>query len=1122
MTFAILGPLEVRRDGEPVEIAGQRLRTLLGLLVLDAGSTVPVETLIAGVWEDRTPGAVGNALQALVSRLRAALGKNHPRGLVVAEPAGYRLDARPDQVDAHRFAVLARHGQAALTSGDAETAAGILREALALWRGPALPDLLGNPLVAADLARLDGLRLAATEDRMEADLLLGRHEDVLGDLSGLLAAHPLRERLHAQNLRALYGSGRRVEALAAYETARRTFLEELGVDPSPALADLHLTMLRGEPQARVRPAARRGNLRARLTSFVGRERDVAHTRDLLAQHRLVTLLGPGGAGKTRLAVEAADALAADLPDGVWLAELTAAADESAVIQTVVAAMELRDAPATPGIRGLGDDAGAAGGTSDLTDGPGSRDGATGPGDGSAGAREQLDRLVRMLAGKRLLIVLDNCEHVVGHAAALADRVLADCPGVRILATSREPLAITGEISWSLPPLDPPPAGGDPEQAAGYPAVRLFADRAAAVRPGYQVMDDAEAVARICRALDGLPLAIELAAARMRSMTAAQVAARLDDRFALLTAGSRTAQPRHQTLRAVVEWSWDLLDDRERTLARRLSVFAGGATLEAIEHICGGDTLDPLTRLVDKSLVVFDSARYRMLETIRVYAADQLRLSGEQHQVRRAHAHHFTDLAEQAEPGLRTAAQLDRLAELSAEHENLSAALRWAVDTARAEPPEAPPAQDGSGPVSQAGDAERASGGFVAQDGSRGTPPDAGTGELALRLVGALGWYWWLRGNRLEGALKATEALAAATGAPTGLRALGLAVHGVNAVGAALPWEETRAALDEARRLAGPEHPLVALAQPMFVLYGGDQQGDGRQVGEMLEHADPWVVASGHLIRGLLDYYAGQVDEGERDMLAALGRYREVGDRWGIGTALATLSDVHILRGEIGRGIDVMREALDVIEELGATEDVPYMLARLALGLNLLGDRAEAGRLLGDVAGIVVRAGDRVGQAGVLAAQGEFARQDGDLETARRFYERAMAIMDTAVAVPMPMVSAVNSSLGLLAVQEGLLDRARSLLSLAVKQADEAGDAQLTGSAVIACAGLALAAGRPEQAAELLGAAETIKGVAAVVDFDHVRVTDDARSALGAHDFHRHFAHGHALPRNDVIALALRV
>ncbi|WP_189237317.1 AfsR/SARP family transcriptional regulator [Planomonospora parontospora] len=1121
MNFAVLGPLEIHRRGEAVEITGRRLRALLCLLALDAGRTVPTDRLVAGVWGDRPPAAVTNALQALVSRLRAVLGD--PRGLVEATATGYRLAAGPEQVDAHRFARLAAKGRAALGAGSPAEAAATLRAALELWRGPALADLGGDEIAASALARLEALRLAALEDRIEADLLLGRETGLAAELPALIAAHPFRERLRGQFMRALYGSGRRVEALAAFEDARALFAEELGADPSPGLADLHLSMLRGEPvdgrertpvpeppSAPVpggtprpasapgpgrapRPASgavpapavdavagrgsapapgaagspRRGNLRARLTSFVGRDHDVARTAELLARYRLVTLLGPGGAGKSRLAVETAEAVAGGLPDGVWLAELAPVADPAEVPQTVFSALELRDGPLV-------------------------RPGALPP-----PARDPLSRLLSALAEKRLLIVLDNCEHLIEAAARLADRVLADCPDVRVLATSREPLGITGELTWPVPPLEiPPPAGGTdggPADAApDYPAVRLFAERAATVRPGYRPEAEIEAVVRICRELDGMPLAIELAAARLRSLSAGQIAHRLDDRFRLLTGGSRTALPRHQTLRAVVEWSWDLLDEPERTLLRRLSVFTGGIALEAAERICAGeglprgDVLDVLARLVDKSLVAVAGhdpvPRYRMLETIRAYAAERLAASGERERLRLAHAVHFTELAEAADPGLRDRRQAACLAEMAGEHDNLSAALRWAAEEGRV--------------------------------------------DLALRLVGALGWYWWLRGHRTEGAHRAREVLGKAGGADPGPLALARSAYGINAVGAGIALDAARAELAEAIRLAREEvpppwHPLVALAGPIVALFLGATPDDGH-LDEMSAHPDPWVRALLHLFLGAEQLAAGRLDACEAEMLACLDGFRRLGERWGTGNALAVLGELDFLRGEPERGLERLREAIAVLEEIAAVDELAYMRGRLAFALNLMGDRETARELLEESLRFALRNGDRVGGMSLLAARGDFAREAGDFAEARRYYADALRMVETEPSMPVQVRAMINVSLGLLAEQEGDLARARRLLEAALEQAAGSTDAGALGMALIGLSGLVLSEGDPAGAASLLGGAATVRGVEAVVDFDHVRITGRTRAALGEEGFSLHYGRGRALSREGVVSLAGRL
>src|SRR5690606_4494145 len=397
-------------------------------------------------------------------------------------------------------------------------------------------------------------------------------------------------------------------------------------------------------------------------------------------------------------------------------------------------------------------------------------------------------------------------------------------------------------------------------------------------------------------------------------------------------------------------------------------------------------------------------------------------------------------------------------------------------------------------------------------------------ETALRLVGALGWYWWLGGHRTEAAVRAREALAAGRDVDSPARALSLAVYVLNGVGTLLTWDEGEQALAEMRHPDddAPPHPIVALAGALTVLYGSGRPGDDARVRELCRHSDPWAAATGQLLLSLVHFSAGRIGEGEREALAALAGYRAAGDRWGTATALACLADVHFLRGEIEPALEIMHDALDLLDELGSVEDTAYTRARMALGLNLLGRREESERLLVELAGLVSGIGDEVGEAGLVAVLGDFRRHDGDLAAAREHYARAQTLMDSARGVPGQMVSAVNSSRGLLAVQEGDLPEARRLLALALKQATEGRDAQLIGVAVIACAAVALAAGRPQDAAALLGGAETIRGVAAVVDHDHVRITAEARAALGEREFDRHHGRGRRMSRDEVAGLALRV
>ncbi|MFD0330148.1 ATP-binding protein [Streptacidiphilus monticola] len=469
------------------------------------------------IWPDSAPANPANALQALSSRLRTVLGRES----VELTPAGYRLALSPDEIDVHFF-------RSAATSGDPASA-------LAAWHGDT-PDL---PAFPDEAARLLSLRRDAAEDLLEAQLASGEDpETLLPDLAARTAAEPLRDRPRALLIRALHRAGRTAEALAAFDEARTLLAEELGADPSPLLREAHQQALTTAPPAR----DVRNNLPASLTSFLGRERDLATLRATLDSSRLVTLTGPGGTGKTRLAVEAARGV----PGAVRLVELAPVSNPAEVPSTVLAALHLRESVVPTTAR-------------------------------AHHVAETTDRIIDALGTRDLLLLLDNCEHVIGAAADLAGRLLASCPGLRILATSREPLAITGEQLYPVDPLGLPSDERrlTPEQALAYPAIRLFADRAAAVRPGWTPgEEDLPAVLTICRALDGQPLAIELAAARTRTLEPAAIAERLAQRFSLLTGGSRTALPRHRTLRAVIDWSWELLDVDERALLARLSVFSG--------------------------------------------------------------------------------------------------------------------------------------------------------------------------------------------------------------------------------------------------------------------------------------------------------------------------------------------------------------------------------------------------------------------------------------------------------------------------------------------------------------------------------------------------------------------
>jgi predicted ATPase/DNA-binding SARP family transcriptional activator len=1083
LRIGILGPLDMRVGfGEPVQVVGPRLRALLIRLAMEPHRVVLAGQLIDAVWDSEPPAAATGALQSLVSRLRRLLPD-----VVESHAAGYRLAIEPEAVDSVRFERLALAGRDELRR-DPRRARELLGEALALWRGPALADVATARFAGAAIARLEELRLGAVEDRIEAELATGEADRLVAGLDELVTAHPLRERLSGQFVRALAGGGRQAEALAAYERLRSRLADELGIDPSEELQAIHLGVLRGEtgrplagteppaeasrPPRRPAPVASseaaeapRTNLRAQITSFVGRDDDIARITEVLGGSRLLTLTGPGGSGKTRLATEAAATMLDRMPDGAWLAELGHVVDPVDLPQAVLSLF---------GARELGLLARQGRGPSPVP---------------------PQERIVQAINDKRLLLVMDNCEHLVAAAAALIDSLLARCPGLRVLATSREPLGITGEVLHPVGPLAMPAHDATPAEALRFPAVRLFADRGAAARPGFGVEEATLGpVLQICRSLDGIPLAIELAAARLRALSPDQIAARLDDRFRLLAGGSRAVMPRHQTLRAVVDWSWDLLGEPERVLARRLAVFTGGATLEAAERVCaapdlgglGGDeVLYLLAALVEKSLVLAGDeggeVRYWMLETMRAYGEERLLEAGEDQALRRAHAAYFLQLAEQAEPHLRRAEQLEWIRRLTVERENLHGALRWAID---------------------------------AQDA-----------ETAMRLVGALGWYWFLQSARTEGAQWARQALALPGPVSASARAQAHASAALTVMSSGQDAARSlrdvdralmvlaEAPLDDPSRL----HPGAAMLPVIAAILRNDEVTAMECLGRMRDHPDPWVRAIEPGVAAQLLINQGEARQAAAAFEVALERFRALGERWGIGQTLFARVELSAFGADRDAVIAALEEAKDILAGLGDREGVGHIMVQLANARALAGDIEGARRDLETSERIAQAVGAREERLSSCLLRAQIERWEGNPEAARRLLETGIRESLVGSHPFGQLHSVMLTARGHLELAQGDARAAREWFERSLDVAIRSKDRPVIARAVELLAAIALAEGEAARAATLLGEATKLRGLPDEADPDVARVRAATRSALGDEGFATAYRRGTARPRDEVEA-----
>ncbi|MBU3065858.1 winged helix-turn-helix domain-containing protein [Nocardia sp. NEAU-G5] len=913
MQVRLLGPVTVSiGDSGAIAIGGPRVRTLLALLALRGGEIVSTERLIDGVWGERPPADAENALHTLVKRLRAAFGAQW----VIRRAPGYGLAIDPDALDVHRFACLHAEGTRLLAAGNSAAAADALDRALACWQGRIpLEDLGESVEISTTATVLADKRLTAIEAQADAYLALGRGSEVLRTLAAEADALPLRETLAARLITVLEAAGRESEARQVFRRIEAGLRGELGVEPSAVLrqAVASLDAVPARPDA---TTAGSPTLPRRLTSFVGRTADVDEVAAMLRRGRLVTLVGTGGVGKTRLATEFVRSHGRDWPDGYLFIEAAAVSPER------------------------GKTSGTALGAAMLA--------AAGLVDRDTPTEDWMQTLVRTLWARRTLLILDNCEHVQRSAAEATTQLLRQLPQLSILATSRAPLSVAGEERYAVLPLALPAPTGTAEHTIDSPAMRLFIDRATAVRPDFAVTEaNWPHVRAIVRGLDGLPLAIELAAARLQGFPLAEVAARLDDRFRLLTNGTRLATPRHRSLQAAVAWSWDLLGDVEAALARRMAVFAGGTTPEHLMRVCGDGFSVPRSEIAEtarslaaKSLIEFDGERYRMVETIRAYAAEEAQRAGESEQAARAHADCYIEFAEAGTTGLRDTAHREWLRRFAAEHGNCRTSLQWAVESA---------------------------------DYTR-----------SVRLFGNLFWYWQSSGQ--WGEIHTWQPLVlevVGDRVPRGCAGAYLTCR----YGHYVPEYAATFSASNIPRDIGEFEPAVrsAMAEadaghPIFLLIFAlqeHQRGSPQLLDDCTAAADGWLRGHALYHRAFEKLSLDTFPQALTDLEAAVTCLRESADPGAQARSLVLLAYVHNRLHGIGSAGPLLARAADLFDPDVSTSDRVRMLCWVAIQHLLGGDIAGA-------ASYLTRADEHDPQRVIQlcgVAQGYLAARQGRLEDA---------------------------------------------------------------------------------------------------------------------------------------------
>jgi len=919
--YRLLGPVEVLVDGRPVNLGGRKQRSVLATLALRVNEVVSSERLMNAVWGDEGADRATNTLQVYIYNLRRLLEPGAGKGVITSRPPGYVLNADVADVDAARFERLV--GAARARTGDPEGASDSYREADACWQGAALADLAAEPFAAAEITRLESLRVDALEERIELDLGLGRHRQLVGELEALIALHPFRERLYAQLMVALYRSGRQADALAAFAEARRVLIEELGISPSRLLQDLERAVLTQDPAldapatpppggpARDHPPRpdpsggpagegprqdrggdragdeprRRDHAPARvpvpraMSSFVGRDADREQVVALVRASPLVSLVGPGGVGKTRLALEVAAVVTDGLVDDVVFTELAGITEPGQVASRVADGL---------GLAAIDDSAATVAGE---------------------------------LADRRTLLVLDTCEHVLDGVAELVDEVLSRAPGCRVLTTTREVLGVPAELVWLVGPLPvPPPGAATLDEIGPAEAVRLFVERAQAADPTFVLSaGNAVAVSDLVQRLDGLPLAIELAAARVRTMSPAEISERLDDRLSLLRQSGRGGLARHQTLRATLDWSHALLFPEEQVAFRQMGVFPATFGLDAAEAICRPPAphgvVDVVDRLVAKSLVASERqgavTRFRLLETMQEYAREKLEQAGELDETTERHAAWFARLAMENMAGLSARHSAATLARLDRDRDNLTAALAARLD--------------------------------------------AGDGPGALSMADALVPYWMRRGRLAEARLW-LERVLTDPAEPSA--------------------ERVRLVAALASVLLDLGDAAGARARAAEAVAGGEGLGLERQT--LLARC---LLGRAYQALGELDEAEGLARHSlaDADRLGdAHGAAIALRD---LGALARRRGDADGARAAFEAGLARFREASEGVEDLGRLHDREQsaLIAELGVLAGERGERARAEDLLGQSLALAEARGNVIGVVECLLALASVALQEGDRE-----------------------------------------------------------------------------------------------------------------------------------------------